>query len=58
MKEVLRYIVFSLAAFLSIVEFLSIVYTALGTKHLVTVMIAISLWELYLVITPKKGGKK
>lgn len=57
MKEVLRYIVFSLAVFLSIVEFLSIVYTALGTKHLITVMIIISLWELYLIITPKKGGK-
>ncbi len=58
MREVLRYIVFSLAGFCSIIEICSMVYTMLGTKHLIATMIAISLWELYLIITPKKGGKK
>lgn len=58
MKEVLRYIVFSLAVFLCVIEISSMVHAVLGTKHLITVMIAISLWSLYFIITPKKGGKK
>lgn len=54
MKEVLRYIVFSLAVFLCVIEIGSMVHAVLGTKRLIT----ISLWELYLIITPKKGGNK
>ena len=58
MKEVLRYIVFLLAVFLSVIEIGSMVHAVLGTKHLIITMITISLWEIYLIITPKKGGNK